>query len=296
MREARAALALIFLWGCGLTATGTASPDGGDAATATALPEGGGADAGVTPDAPTDTTVAPAPIHAGTALAFKSSSNQYIDFPNIPLPADFTLEAWIRPAPTGNDAMIVAEDKLFNTADQFRFALLSTGELYLAMSDQSSNYFGLMDYTKPAGPAQFALHSPSPLPYGAWSHVAVTKSGADFALLVDAKIVSSFKAASATFSRAADWSFRIGARMGIGGPDAFFDGTIDEVRLYTRARSAAEIASDMSTELVASSPGFGELSSYWRFDEGAGTTAHDDKKAFEGTIKSGPAWVPSDAF
>jgi hypothetical protein len=97
-------------------------------------------------------------------------------------------------------------------------------------------------------------------------------------------------------SRAADWSFRIGARMGVGGPDAYFDGTIDEVRLYTRARSAAEIASDMSTELVASSPGFADLLSYWRFGEGAGTTAHDDKKAFDGTIKNGPAWVASDAF
>ncbi|MDB4938431.1 MAG: hypothetical protein JWP87_5403 [Labilithrix sp.] len=276
---------MLLMWGCGFTGTGAALPDGG-----------GDADAGVTPDAgTTDTMVAPAPIHAGTALAFNESSRQYIDFPNIPLPADFTIEAWIRPASSGREEMIVAEDKILNPPDQFRLALVATGELYFAMSDQSSNYFGLMDYTK-SGTAQFALHSPSPLPTGAWSHVAATKSGADFALLVDGKIMSTFKAASAMFARGTELSFRIGARMGNGGPDGYFDGTIDDVRLYTRARSAAEIASDMKTALVASSPGFADLLSYWRFDEGAGATAHDDKKAFDGTVKGGPTWVPSDAF
>jgi hypothetical protein len=49
----------------------------------------------------------------------------------------------------------------------------------------------------------------------------------------------------------------------------------------------------MSTEIPASSAG---LFAYWRFDEGTGQSAGDDKTGYPGTLVSNPTWVKSTAF
>lgn len=66
---------------------------------------------------------------------------------------------------------------------------------------------------------------------------------------------------------------------------SYFDGTLDEVRLYNRALSPSEV-----TALYNWAPG---PVGYWNFDEGSGTTAYDrsgnglNSSAFSGD----PAWV-----
>jgi hypothetical protein len=51
-----------------------------------------------------------------------------------------------------------------------------------------------------------------------------------------------------------------------------FDGWLDEVRIWSVARSGAEILADMNQTLVGSEPG---LVGYWSFEEGAGDQALD---------------------
>jgi Concanavalin A-like lectin/glucanases superfamily len=55
-------------------------------------------------------------------------------------------------------------------------------------------------------------------------------------------------------------------------PDAYFNGQIDEVRIWNVARSAADIQQTMSVRLTGSEPG---LVAYWRFDEMTGDVAVD---------------------
>ena len=57
-------------------------------------------------------------------------------------------------------------------------------------------------------------------------------------------------------------------------PRGYFEGRIDDVRVYTRARTAAEIASDMRTPVTAAarSP---ELVAAYNFDEGSGLVLTD---------------------
>jgi hypothetical protein len=59
----------------------------------------------------------------------------------------------------------------------------------------------------------------------------------------------------------------------IGGyPPAYFNGQIDEFRIWSVARTAAQITSTMNKTLVGDEA---NLTGYWKFDETSGTTAAD---------------------
>ncbi|GJM45615.1 MAG: hypothetical protein DHS20C21_24570 [Gemmatimonadota bacterium] len=55
-------------------------------------------------------------------------------------------------------------------------------------------------------------------------------------------------------------------------PGEYFPGTIDEVRIWSIARSQTEIQATMNMGLMGTEPG---LEAYWRFDEGAGQVVAD---------------------
>ncbi|MFJ5927542.1 LamG-like jellyroll fold domain-containing protein [Kitasatospora sp. NPDC092948] len=74
---------------------------------------------------------------------------------------------------------------------------------------------------------------------------------------------------------------------------AYGRGELDEVRIWHRPRGAAEIAADRGRRLIGNEPG---LAAYFRFDEGRGTTLHDQTDhARHAALNGGPAWVASDA-
>jgi hypothetical protein len=63
------------------------------------------------------------------------------------------------------------------------------------------------------------------------------------------------------------------AALTIGGyPPAFFNGQIDEFRIWSVARTASEIASTMNKTLTGNEA---NLTGYWKFDETSGTTVAD---------------------
>jgi glycosyltransferase involved in cell wall biosynthesis len=55
-------------------------------------------------------------------------------------------------------------------------------------------------------------------------------------------------------------------------PYGFYVGGLEEIRIWSTARTQAEIQQNMSRELTGKEAG---LFGYWRLDEGAGATAHD---------------------
>ncbi|MHC4586285.1 MAG: LamG domain-containing protein [Planctomycetota bacterium] len=63
----------------------------------------------------------------------------------------------------------------------------------------------------------------------------------------------------------------------------YFDGTIDDVRIYNRALSAGEIQ-----QLYED--GLGDMVAHWTFDEGSGTIAHDSAGNNHGTLVNDPTW------
>jgi len=69
---------------------------------------------------------------------------------------------------------------------------------------------------------------------------------------------------------------------------SYYNGYMDEVRIWNVARSATEIQADMNRELEGNEPG---LVGYWRLNEGTGTTIYDStSNRSNGTI-NGAQWV-----
>ena len=72
-----------------------------------------------------------------------------------------------------------------------------------------------------------------------------------------------------------------------GAASGAFDGVLDEVRIWSGARTQGEIQSLMDAE-TTSGPG---LVARWGFGEGAGSTAADSVGSIDGTLTNGPTWV-----
>ena len=79
-------------------------------------------------------------------------------------------------------------------------------------------------------------------------------------------------------------------QIGREGPGwAQYDGGLDELRLWSVARTASELQATLTTELTGSELG---LRGYWRFNEGSGPTVAGDGPADQPmTHTNGPLWV-----
>jgi hypothetical protein len=130
-----------------------------------------------------------------------------------------------------------------------------------------------------------------------WAHFAMTWDGTT----VRAFVNGVEKASKAAPASSAQKGLMTGVTpLTIGGyQPAYFNGYMDEFRVWNVARSAAEIVSTMNRTLVGNEPG---LTGYWKFDEGAGTTVADSVTSpghvtHPGTLMANgagnlPSWVP----
>ena len=88
-----------------------------------------------------------------------------------------------------------------------------------------------------------AVRNAEPLPIGAWTHIATTYDGANQRLYINGVLVAT-KAQTGTLA-VSNGALRIGGNAAFAGE--FFDGLIDEVRVYNKARTQAQIQADMNT-------------------------------------------------
>ena len=102
-----------------------------------------------------------------------------------------------------------------------------------------------------------------------WHHVAVTIDGGTITLFIDGQ-ESASNSFSGNPSHSPDMPINIGASPGFGG--RHFNGVIDEVRIWSVARSQSEIADNMSVDLTGAEAG---LVGYYPMNEGTGNVAGD---------------------
>ncbi len=149
------------------------------------------------------------------------------DANSLDLTTGMTLEAWVRPAALGTT---------------WRTAVIKEqpGQLVYAL------YAGTDTASRPSGhvftTSDRGMLAPTALPLNTWSHLAMTWDGLTMRMYVNGTQVST--SALTGTARTSTSVLRIGGNAVW--PE-WFNGVIDEVRVYNRALTAAEVASDRDT-------------------------------------------------
>ena len=174
----------------------------------------------------------------GGALDFEAGGDRVTipDAADLDFTGAFTLEAWVRPEKYREWAHVISKGE---PGEEPEYAYL----LY-ASSDEDLPVASLSD----AEGAEYPVAGSEALPTSAWSHLAVTADGSYERLYVDGELLASASAATAGTN---DASLRIGGNWDWGD---YFDGKIDNVRVYDRALSAEEIEADGEAPVAAPAP------------------------------------------
>jgi uncharacterized protein len=158
-------------------------------------------------------------------LKFNGTNNE-VDTPgNASLrPSNFTISLWLNPAAACTSAAFkVAGGDGFVSGFRIDCDYDSVKEVGMTWGDGVA-FNG-------------HVNAPTALPVGAWTHVVGTYDGTTMSLYVNGLKVGSNSTVTFGYTLSDGPSQRIGIAPGSG----FWDGRIDDVRLYNRALSAAEV-------------------------------------------------------
>jgi hypothetical protein len=125
--------------------------------------------------------------------------------------------------------------------------------------------------------------------FGVWHHVAATYDGATWNLYLDGNLEATL-AVNEPASAASDARVAFASALDSNGAAAgYFDGAIDEVRIWSYARSASEIQGALRQTTPMPTP---SLLGRWGFEESFGTTAFNTAAPVHGTIvgAAGTLW------
>ena len=217
------------------------------------------------------------PPAGGASLQFNgvNQSVQIADSPSVSPTGPITVEAWINRAASGAQHSVV--EKFGCTTGDGGFTLRVTASDRLLFGTRNDCNFGS------------SVIGSIPIPAHVWTHVAGSWDGATLRVYVNGVLDTT--AATTRNPKNGFSPLRIGQR-GNGG--TFFNGQIDEVRLWSVARTAAQIATNRTVCLTGNEAG---LAAYFRLDEGAGaTTADATANGNTGALVNGPTWQAAGAF
>jgi hypothetical protein len=177
----------------------------------------------------------------GSALSF-DGVNDWVtvaDSASLDLTTGMTLEAWVSPSTLNGWETVILKE--------------ATNELAYAMyGDNNGNDSG--GPRRPAiwirqGGSSYSTVGTAQLPVNTWTHLAATYDGANLKLYVNGtEVGSSARTGSINTSTGA---------LRIGGNSVWsewFNGLIDEVRVYSHALTQAEIQTDMNTPIQDNTP------------------------------------------
>jgi hypothetical protein len=172
----------------------------------------------------------------GKALSF-NGTNAWVtvaDSPLLHLTTGMTLEAWVKPAAAATGWTNVMFKERVGDGNYTLYSADGAGGKPVAGVDINGGILA---------------SATSPLAVGAWAHLAATYNGSSVVMYVNGTQVGS---AAATGSMATSTlPLRIGGDSVFG---EYFNGLIDEVRIYDTALTAAQIQADMNTPVVNNSP------------------------------------------
>ena len=194
-----------------------------------------------------------------------------------------TIEAWVYPHSFNDpnpDAMISNVAGHNDASSLLRIGDTDTGEL----EDNDIPQFVVRTSSgtkKCSGTTEMQINK--------WYHIAGTYDGSNLRIYVNGILEK-------TVAHTGNITNSLSAmEIGGSGSDRYYDGLMDEVRIWNDARAQDEIRQNMYREI--SSPG-SNLIAYYKLNETTGTTAIDTKGSYNGTLTnmSGNEWQTSPAL
>lgn len=210
------------------------------------------------------TFVSGAPLCSGEALNFNGTTSGATGSLPTTATANVTLEAWVKWDGGG-----------------------SGNQMIVLNGNSSTSGYGLFQnsgtLTVVAGGASTMTSSYTLTP-GVWTHVAAVADGSDnWTLYVNG--VPNVLSPSTGNPNTPAGTFSVGTdQAGI----ETFSGVIDEVKVWTTARTNTQVTADMLA--CNTSPQAG-LAGYWKFDEGTGTTTADASGNSHTLTLTNTTWV-----
>ena len=186
-----------------------------------------------------------------------------LDHANLDLTENYTLEAWIFPESFSWLAGIISK---YHT---------NAANGYMLRLTHQSPYTGLG--------FDEVVTSTGVLNSNQWYHIAAVNNGGDRSLYING---SEYTLSGTPLNVSANNNnLKIGSDYG----GRFFDGRIDEVRIWDIPRTQDDIVATLDTVLSGEETG---LVAYYTFDEGSGDTLFDQTNhGHDGALMGNPSWA-----
>lgn len=166
------------------------------------------------------------------ALRLVGTQHQFVDVGDAPrLDVDrYTLAAWVRYTGVVNDQTLDRWE-VMEKAGAYWLNIRTTGQI------RAGGFYGGC-----VNANWVFLDTPTTIPANTWTHVATTYDGIRLTIWVDGAQVASRAVSGTTCSN--DEPLAVGAKNAPakGLLEAYLDGNLDDVRVYNRALTAAQIA------------------------------------------------------
>lgn len=213
------------------------------------------------------------------ALEFDSATDVVSVNDNVSLQNIFdsggTVSAWINPDTDGVNSAGRIIDKDQTGGDGW----------YLYVNSEAGGFMKLTLVQRFSGTDGQWTTTNLDIQAGVWSHVLVTYDngavGNDPTIYVNGVAVATTEDSTPVGTRSSD----VGNALGIGNTtvkDNAFDGTIDDVQIYSRILTSANI----STLSASAGTGISSAISYWKFNELNSTTTADSIGSNTGTLEN----------
>ncbi len=214
------------------------------------------------------------------ALEFNGINNYVLiqDNTSLDLTTGITIEAWVKVNDvTPRHMHFVSKNEGYGVTDK-AYALQTNGYLepYLFL-----------------GQICFGWTNPEPLKPNEWTHLAGTFDGSKRRFYVNGQLIYEVPCDPGAVLHVNNLPLLLGKLNKFG---QYFDGQMDEVRVWKIARTTNEIQANMYKELSQIQIQDSNLVAYWNFNEGGGQAVNDQSiYNNDGQLINNPQWVISTA-
>ena len=181
--------------------------------------------------------------------------------------ANYTLEAWVNRSAASSSASLIISKQNGGVAGNYSLGINTNGQPYVS---------------REASP--WVVNATSSIPLNQWTHIAGVFDGSSLKIYINGVLNNSIAASgNITPSSTTAIKVAIGCMYSIGTPSNFFNGSIDEARIWNVARTATQIQQNYLSQLQGNESG---LVGYYNFNQGIAAGNNASITAATNTVSS----------